>query len=218
MRRLFISDVHIGSEECRAAALLYVLKNYSYDLLVIVGDLFENGGKVMGDQPQLIDYLMANRHRIFYVFGNHDDHAIAEMLGMKCVKTYEWQTKKREKCCAIHGHHVHRFCFIFNAPWIDKLFSSFIWLLRKINIFGFSLSKWLDNRHQEFSNGILKSLKEWARRLKIKRLVYGHTHIPLHEKDGALEFVNCGNWVTDTCSFVVEDDDKIELCIVALRK
>ena len=69
---LVISDVHLGSPDCQALLLLEVLQRYDFELLIIVGDLYQ-WGQINDEQMEIVDFIRKIGHKnIVYIDGNHD--------------------------------------------------------------------------------------------------------------------------------------------------
>lgn len=81
LRAVWISDVHLGSRECRASLLLDFLRRTRCDVLYLVGDIidFESLRRDFYWPPSHTDVLRAilqksyEGTRVVYVPGNHDD-------------------------------------------------------------------------------------------------------------------------------------------------
>ena len=83
MKRLIISDTHIGSKYYNKNELLELLKNKEYDQLILNGDIIEflkvpTFTKEALEIASAIDY----DKEIIYVVGNHDI-ALAEIVGQE---------------------------------------------------------------------------------------------------------------------------------------
>ena len=220
---LLISDIHLGSNECNSRKLLEFLENCSYNILIILGDLYEEGQLINDEQFKIIGYLRKNRGKIIYIDGNHDpadESLVNEFIGISVKKKYEWSMSGK-KFCAIHGHQFDKFCFVFDSILMDKIFLHFMWLLKMINIFGFNAEKWLDSFHNNFANVIVKKAVKYAKRKKIDIIIFGHTHKPTEitfncKNDKKIEYFNCGGWIGDLCSYITIDENyKIELHLLA---
>ncbi len=217
---LIISDIHLGSEICKPEILLKVLRGYSYEKLIIVGDLYEEGGAINDQQFEVVKYLRENREKIEYVDGNHDPagESLAKIIGIDVAKRYEWEMHGK-KLCAMHGHQFDKLCFIFNVGLVDWLFVNSIKFLKMINFQLCNVSKWLDNFHNSLSVSFAKKAKKYAKKHKFDVIICGHIHKPLHftftDKKGSIEYFNCGSWVEDICSFItISESGEIKLHLV----
>ena len=209
---LIISDIHLGLEFCNAKVLLEILEGYSYQKLIIVGDLYERGGIINDEQFKVIKYLRENREKIIYIDGNHDpSDGLPNILGIDMVKKYEWSLGTK-RFCAMHGHQFDKWCFIFNEPLVDKIFSSILRFFKMINVQEFNVAKWFDSLHEKFSLHIANKAIKYAKRHKINIIICGHTHrlshVEFFDRNGcAIDYFNCGGWVEDLCSFITIDEN-----------
>jgi UDP-2,3-diacylglucosamine pyrophosphatase LpxH len=88
LRTAFISDVHLGTKECRADLLLDFLQHVHVETLVLVGDIVDRRSMSRSFfWPQshlnvLRAILSKARHgtRVIYIPGNHDE-AFRELGG-----------------------------------------------------------------------------------------------------------------------------------------
>ena len=73
MKRLIVSDTHIGSRFCKKDDLIKLLKQTKYDQLILNGDIIEFL-KIPTFTPLVIDLLNSVdfTKEIIYVIGNHD--------------------------------------------------------------------------------------------------------------------------------------------------
>ena len=212
---LLISDIHLGSENCHAKLLLGTLQGFDYERIIVIGDLYERGSFICDEQFEIVKYLRANRKKLIYIDGNHDPslrRVPDRVLGVKAIRKFKWQLGAK-RFYAIHGHQFDRFCFIFSEPLIDKMISCAILFLQRMDVRKFHVGRWIDNLHISYSRHVATRACNHARRRKADYIICGHTHRPgifslQSGKTGrAVEYVNCGSWVDDPCSFVTIDAD-----------
>ncbi|OGZ64555.1 MAG: hypothetical protein A3A98_03295 [Candidatus Staskawiczbacteria bacterium RIFCSPLOWO2_01_FULL_40_39] len=219
---LVISDIHLGSDICNAKMLLETLQSYEYRKLIIVGDLFQDGGVLNDEHFEVIKYLRAYREKIKCIDGNHDpveESLVNGVIGIHVVKKYHWEMNGK-KLCAMHGHQFDKWCFIFSEPFIDRFFLNFMWLLKMVTIKGWSLASWFESFHNEFSRRLADRAIKYARKKNIDMIICGHTHQPVHVKfrgkKSEVDYFNCGAWVENMCSFITIDKDcNIQLHLVS---
>ena len=74
MRRLIISDLHIGSMFSKENDILRILKNETYDELILGGDIidFIRIPKFTKKSLDIFNYLIKLNIPIIYIVGNHD--------------------------------------------------------------------------------------------------------------------------------------------------
>jgi len=206
---LVISDVHLASPYSNASKLLVTLKAHQYQLLIVVGDLHEDGGEIDEAQFELVTYLRENRSRLVYVDGNHDPseyNLIQRMIGVQVQRKHELLLSGK-RFCFLHGHQFDRMSFVFNYPFVDKLFNGTTALLKKVKVSGCDLGAWMDSFHSGFSDRLAKRALKYATRNGYDRIVCGHTHIPMYLIQGGIEYFNCGGWVGDLQTFLTIQED-----------
>ena len=88
LRSVFVSDVHLGSRDCRAAELLKFLESIEADFLFLVGDIVDFWSlrrsfywpEAHNEVLRAILAMAKEGTRVIYVPGNHDDN-IREFCG-----------------------------------------------------------------------------------------------------------------------------------------
>lgn len=210
---LVISDIHLGLESCQAGLLLKMLDSFYYEHLIVLGDLYERGRVICEEQFEVVKYLRQNRRRLVYVAGNHDyaaKNTIDPIIGARVVKSHKWQAGQK-RFVALHGHQFDKFCFIFSEPAIDRMISRAILFLQRIDSAKLHVAKWIDGLHGSYARHVAKRACRYAKRRKADVVICGHIHRPgrivfSSKKNGrAVEYFNCGSWVSNPCSFVAVD-------------
>ena len=76
---LIISDIHLGSKVSRSTVLLDTLKQYTFERLILLGDIFEdlNFKRLKSAHWELLSYIrrLSNDKtgvEIIWIAGNHD--------------------------------------------------------------------------------------------------------------------------------------------------
>ena len=91
LRSVFLSDVHLGSKDCRAKELLDFLAPVEADYLFLVGDIVDFWSlrrsfywpQEHNDVLRMILAKAREGTQVIYVPGNHDDN-IREFCGSQC--------------------------------------------------------------------------------------------------------------------------------------
>ncbi len=209
MKRLIISDTHIGSRFCRKKELLELIKTSQYDQLILNGDIIEflkvpTFTAMALEIAKAIDYSK----EIIYVVGNHDV-ALAnfigqDLYGIKFVDEYCFEESGRifkiehgdkYETGLVHKKYFMRFLSIFQD-----------FLERAFNV---DLTSWLTN---------LKIKKRKLKKLwdimdinaDVDVLVLGHLHIPevviwIDEDENIKTYVNSGDWVQHATYIEIND-------------
>lgn len=214
MKRVVISDTHIGSRYSQDEALIDFLKSQEYDQLILAGDIidFIKIPTFTKSLVAIIDSLDFSKE-IIYIVGNHDVSFLglveSEAFGIKFLDSYEFV----ENGVRIRIEHGDQYDTpIFSKGYIIKIISLFQdFLERKID---FDLGTWwstIEKRKRK-----LKSIWDiLSRNSKADVLILGHFHRPetitwSNESGETKTYVNCGDWVEHR-TWVLIEDGKVEL-------
>jgi len=223
MHTLIVSDVHLESADCRAELLLGLLQSWSFKALIIAGDLYANGGIIGDKQFELVRYLRKLRGKLIYVGGNHDfsrKRVVDRLIGVRPVKRYSWSMGQK-RFCVVHGHQFDRFCFVFSEPLIDRAISILFQLTQWMDPQKLHVSGWIERFRVKLSGHFARRARKFAKKYGVNSIICGHTHKPDHiaflsEKDGRIEYLNCGSWTDRVCSFVaIDESGQAKLCCVS---
>jgi UDP-2,3-diacylglucosamine pyrophosphatase LpxH len=227
VRTAFLSDIHLGSRECRAEEVLGFLDQTSMDELYLVGDIIDLWALKKGIYwPQshndvLRKILSKARHgtRVVYVPGNHDGlmRGLCENIFGKlevheeCIHT----TARGMRMLVLHGDRLDGAVKV--SRWLAWLGgAAYDTVLRTCHYFNL-VRRWLRLRHWSLVR-FLKSCVPNARRyidryeqaaalLARERgcdgVICGHIHHPaIRDIEGTL-YCNDGDWV-EHCTVLVE--------------
>jgi len=214
LKRVVISDTHIGSKFYKEEELYNFLESEEYDQLILNGDIIEflkiptfteGCMKII----KSVDY----GKEIIYIIGNHDralaQFADREMFGIRFLEQYEFESAGR-KFRIEHGDRYEG--GIVHYRTVMKIISVFQdFLERYLNL---DVSTWFNN---------LKINKRKIKRLwdiidlnnDVDVLIVGHTHIPeaviwIDENENIKTYVNSGDWVSHS-TYVEIDDGVVRL-------
>jgi UDP-2,3-diacylglucosamine pyrophosphatase LpxH len=231
-RTIFISDIHLGSKDCKADLLLDFLKHNSCNTLYLVGDIIDgwkiqqNKWKWKKSHSEVVRTLLklSKKTRIIYVVGNHDEF-IRPMLShgisfgkIEFVNKAEHIGINGKRYLVIHGDMFDGIGKI--APWLgflgDKLYdimldlnSKYNWIRHKFGFGYWSFSKVLKHKVKSAVDFIFeyeKNLVEYCKRKFYDGVVCGHTHSPTIKLVDDIIMINDGDFV-ESVSAVVEDFD-----------
>ena len=214
MKRLIISDTHIGSKFYKEEELYEFLSSVEYDQLILNGDIIEflkipTFTNWAMNLLKVVDYSK----EIVYIIGNHDrafaNFAGKEVFGIKFVEEYEFEENGR-KFRIEHGDKYEK--GIIHYRTVMKLVSIFQDFLERY--FNVDVSTWFNN---------LRINKRKIKRLwdiidlnsDVDVLIIGHTHIPeaviwIDENEKIKTYVNSGDWVSHA-TYVEIDDGVVRL-------
>jgi UDP-2,3-diacylglucosamine pyrophosphatase LpxH len=234
-RTLWISDLHLGTPGCQAAALLDFLKHTECETLFLVGDIIDGWQLKKGWYwPQahndVIQKIMRKARKgthVIYVPGNHDEGA-RQFCGLafgdirvESEAFHETLTGKR--LWVVHGDLFDG--VIQHAKWLayvgDTLYTMSLVLNRWFNRvrgrlgFGYwSLSQYLKQQVKNavsFISSYERVMIEEAQRRGCDGVVCGHIHkAEIREIDGTL-YCNDGDWVESLSALVETFDGELKV-------
>lgn len=225
VKSIFISDLHLGSGYTKSEQLLEKLKEYKYDNLFLVGDIFDGyrlkKWKWSTHDNKLIRKILKdvnNGINVVYVTGNHDEflreYTPINFNGIQIVDEYV-----HEDILVIHGDQFDS--FLKNKKWIYISGSLlYIFLLhlnetlskirRIFNLKPSSLSKRIKQSVKDHINTLIMfqtGAARYTKSLGLKKCVVGHTHIPSLEN----VYNNCGDWVECGSMIIQTYDGELKL-------
>ena len=94
MKRIIISDTHIGSKFYKSEELLSFLKSEEYDQLILAGDIIDFIKIPVFTERCMEVFNVINCERdVIYIAGNHDESLVnlvgKNFFGINFVKRYE---------------------------------------------------------------------------------------------------------------------------------
>lgn len=234
-RTIILSDIHLGTADCKVEEVTHFLKHTRCSKLILNGDIVDawaigRGHKWTREHTKCIRRLLkiAQRHdaEIIYLRGNHDDflrHYLPLQLdSLQFVEDYELETP-RGKYLVMHGD-------AFDAVTTHTRFLAVLGdigyqtLLRLNRLY----NKWRAWRGQEYYS-ISKAIKakvkqavshvgrfeDHLRDLAHKRgchgVICGHIHTPEDKMLDDVHYLNSGDWVESMTALVEHEDGRFEV-------
>jgi len=230
----WISDVHLGTRGCKAAALLDFLRSHEFDKLYLVGDLIDIWALRRGIYwPQEHNDVIQKLHRkgrkgceIIDVIGNHDEF-LAKFYGNFASVTLQQNdvqpTADGKRILVIHGHELDT--VVQNLGWLAHVGDVGYYVLMKFNgIVNFvrrrmGLGYWSLSAYvkAEVKNGVSfighfeESVVRYARDWNVDAVLCGHIHTPAIHALNSTGYFNTGDWVESCTALVEHYDGRIEL-------
>ena len=234
-RTLWISDVHLGTPGCQAAALLDFLRHTESETLYLVGDIID--GWQLRRQwfwPQshndVIQKLLRKARkgtRVIFVPGNHDEfarrYAQQTFGGIEVAKEWVHLTADGRRLWVLHGD---RFDGVIQcAKWLahvgDSLYGVTLALNAHLNSLRvrlglpyWSLSRYLKlkvKRAVSYVADFETAVSREARHRGVHGVVCGHIHhAELRDIDGIV-YANDGDWVESLTALAEHADGRLEL-------
>ncbi len=235
VRTVFISDVHLGMPDCKAAQASHFIRNILCDKLVMNGDIIDawhlkrQGGWNKSHTHfirTVLKKMEKENTQIIYLRGNHDDildRFIPIQLDNFLITGEHIHHTRKGDYLVVHGDgfdHVTT-----NHPWIAKLGGIGYNLLLRVNRFynwyrrvrgkeSFSLSRWVKLKVKSavsFVGKYEEQLQEFAKAKNCKGIICGHIHSPANKVVGDTHYLNSGDWVESLTAILEHDDGEFEV-------
>jgi len=210
MKRVIISDTHIGTKFYRSDKLLKFLQNVEYDELVLAGDIIDFIKIPVFTERcmEILDAIDNENKRIVYIVGNHDESLI-NLVGKKFfnvtfLRRYDFEEHGR-RFRIEHGDAYDK------GALHNKLFVLFLSVLQNLLEFTFNFdftTWWTEIQIKKHKlRSIINILRHHP---KIDVFIMGHTHIPealiwVNEDQTIKTYINAGDWVTHQTYVTVEE-------------
>ena len=237
-RSIFISDVHLGTKDCKAEALNNFLKHNTCETLYLVGDIIDawkikqNKWRWKQSHTKVVRRILGHAKRgtkVVYVIGNHDEFLrpyLSYGLGFGMVEI----TNQCEHIGADGKHYLVIHGDLFDgitrlAPWLsflgDKAYDVILsinnrynWFLHRIGLNYWSLSSFLKRKVKKAIDFIFqfeKNLATYCKKKGYDGVICGHIHhAEIKEIDG-VTYMNDGDWVESLTALVEHHDGRWEI-------
>ena len=235
LRAAFISDVHLGSRECRAAQLLDFLRSIEVDYLFLVGDIVDLWALRKNfywpqEHNEVFRALLGKAKagtRVIYIPGNHDEE-LREFCGsvfgkLEIHREFVHETADGRQLLVLHGDEFD--AVVKCSPWLAVLGSTMygflLWLNRCVNFARrrlglpyWSLATWLKLRIGNAARHVdafERAAAHVAARRGLDGIVCGHIHRATMRDVGGVDYCNDGDWVENCTAVVEEMSGRLEL-------
>ncbi|WP_115717403.1 UDP-2,3-diacylglucosamine diphosphatase [Gallaecimonas mangrovi] len=226
-RAVFLSDLHLGSKDCKADYLVALLKNLHCDKLYLLGDVIDlwamskrSHWPASHSQVLLeLERLAANGTHLLYIPGNHDAplrRFCGKSLNNLALARRGRHTLKDGRVLLLtHGDEfdaavcLGRFETLIGnlgydvLMWLNRLCQG---LRRRLGLPYWSLAGYLKRRigkAQAAINRYRQAAIAAAKQAGCDGVILGHIHQPALEHCEGLLYLNTGDFV-DSCSFIAE--------------
>jgi UDP-2,3-diacylglucosamine pyrophosphatase LpxH len=228
-RTIFISDVHLGTKDCKAEALNNFLKHHTCDTLYLVGDIIDawkiqqNRWRWKQSHTNVIRRVLGHAKRgtrVVYVAGNHDEFLrplIPYGIGFGQVEI----VNQAEHIGVDGRHYLVTHGDLFDGitritPWLsflgDRLYdfvlnlnSRFNWLRHRLGFGYWSLSKFLKYRVKKAVDFVFQfetNLTTYCRKKGYDGVICGHIHHAEIKDINGIRYMNDGDWVESLTALV----------------
>lgn len=234
-RTLWISDVHLGTPGCNAAALLDFLRRTECETLYLVGDIVDGWQlrrqwywpQAHNDVVQKVLRKARKGTRVVFVPGNHDEFARRYVGmtfgGIEVVDDHMHVTADGRRLWVTHGDLFDG--VVQCAPWLahvgDRLHDLALKVNRHFNSLRaraglpyWSLSRYLKakvKRAVSYVGDFEAALAQEARRRGADGVVCGHIHHAELRAIGGLVYANDGDWVESLTALAEHADGRLEI-------
>lgn len=209
MKRVIVSDTHIGTKFYKADALHEFLESTHCDELILAGDIIDFIKiPVFTERCLQIIEKMKEAKRVIYVVGNHDEGLMGvvgkKVMGVEFVKRYEFEEGGR-KFRIEHGDAYDK------GVIHNRIFVKFLSVIQNMLEFAFNFdftTWWTEIQIKKHKlRSIIHILRHHP---KIDVFIMGHTHIPealiwVDEDENIKTYINSGDWVTHQTYVTVND-------------
>jgi UDP-2,3-diacylglucosamine pyrophosphatase LpxH len=235
-KSVFLSDVHLGTPQCKSYLLLKFLKENSFDELYLLGDIVDIWAmKAKWYWPeehntvvQKILRLSRKGTKVVYITGNHDE-ALRQFLdenellnfgGIEITNHFFYVTELGKKYLLVHGDQydgaIRSYPLLY---WIgDKAYdvalkvnTVYNWWRKLFKLEYWSLSAYLKSKVKGAMAHVAKfdeiAVRE-CEKYSVDGMIYGHTHTPSSKNISGYHVVNSGDTV-ENCTFVAETEEGI---------
>ena len=234
-RTIILSDIHLGTADCKVEEVTHFLKYTRSEKLILNGDIIDawaigRGHRWSREHTKCVRRLLkiAQRHdaEIIYLRGNHDDflrhYLPLELDALRIVEEYVLETK-RGRYLVLHGD-------AFDAVTTHTRFLAVLGDIGYQTLLRFNrlYNRWRAWRGQEYYS-ISKAIKarvkqavshvgrfeDHLRDLAHKRgcagVICGHIHTPEDKMLGDVHYLNSGDWVESLTALVEHEDGRFEV-------
>ncbi|MDO5654197.1 MAG: UDP-2,3-diacylglucosamine diphosphatase [Brachymonas sp.] len=234
-RTVWISDLHLGTKGCQAAALLDFLKHTECETLYLVGDVVDGWQlrrhwywpQLHNDVVQKILRKVRKGTRVIFIPGNHDEFA-RKYLGLNfggIEVADEWlhETADGRKLWITHGDYFDG--VIQCAKWLayvgDNLYELALKLNSRLNRWRarmglpyWSLSSYLKHKVKRAVNYVSDfedAVAKEALRRGAHGVVCGHIHHAELREINGITYANDGDWVESLTALAEHADGRLEI-------
>jgi UDP-2,3-diacylglucosamine pyrophosphatase LpxH len=235
VKTLFLSDIHLGTRGCQAAALLGLLKYYDAETIFLVGDIIDGWRlKSVWHWPALHNVVLQKLlrkvrkgTRIVYIPGNHDEFMRAyvgeDFGGIEIAEEAIYELTDGRKALILHGDKFDM--VVRNMKWLallgDWAYDFAIVINRYLNFarrrFGMpywsfsAASKAMVKQAVSFIAAFEDAVVANAMQQGAQVVVCGHIHHAALRQIGLVTYVNCGDWVESRTAIAEHLDGHLEL-------
>ena len=235
VKTIILSDVHLGTFDCKIDQVNHFLKHTRCEKLILNGDIIDGWRlKRTGHWPKshtrfirlILRKMEKKNTEVIYLRGNHDD-VLAKFLpitfeNLQIVEDYVHVTPQGNYL-VLHGDVFDTITknFVFLAYVGDWGYRALMRLNRLFNAWRawrgleyYSLSKAVKARVKSAVSHVSKfedHIAELARSRGCMGVMCGHIHTAADKRLGDIHYLNSGDWVESLTAVVEHADGRFEL-------
>jgi UDP-2,3-diacylglucosamine pyrophosphatase LpxH len=235
VRTVILSDVHLGTPECKAAELNHFLRNVRCEKLILNGDIIDGwqlrrGGDWTKAHTHFIRIVLKMLEKrdteVVYLRGNHDD-VLGKFLPLDFENLRIVEDHIHEGLCGRY--------FVLHGDVFDTVTKNLVFLahlgdwgyqvLLKINRAYNAWRAWRGKEYWSLSKAIKARVKSavshvsqfeghiahLARQHHCVGVMCGHIHTPADKMIGDVHYLNSGDWIESLTAIVEHLDGRFEL-------
>jgi UDP-2,3-diacylglucosamine pyrophosphatase LpxH len=235
VRTIILSDVHLGTPDCKIEEVNHFLRYTRCDKLILNGDIIDGwqlrrAGQWTKAHTRFIRIVLKKLEKrdteVIYLRGNHDDILTAflplDFEKLRIVEDYEHEGPAG-RYLVLHGDVFDTITrnFVFLAHLGDWGYRALLGLNRAYNTWRrwrgleyWSLSKAIKARVKSAVSHVSKfedHIAALARSRGCGGVMCGHIHTPADKMLGEIHYLNSGDWVESLTAIVEHLDGRYEL-------
>ena len=234
-KTIFISDLHLGTENSKVKEVMHFLRNTRCERLVLNGDIIDGwqlnrGSLWTSEHTKFLRFILKRIEKktldVIYLRGNHDD-ILSRFLPMQfgslsIVEDFVHESKSG-RYLVLHGDVFDTITknFVFLAHLGDWGYKFLMSLNRWYNKYRawrgkeyYSLSKAIKAKVKaavNFVSSFEEKITKLAQAKECTGVICGHIHTPDNKKIGGLHYLNSGDWVESLSAIVEHSNGKMQL-------
>ncbi len=235
VKTVILSDVHLGTSDCRVEEVNHFLKHVRCEKLILNGDIIDGwqlrrSGSWTKQHSRFIRIVLKMLEkrdtRVIYLRGNHDD-ILARFLplqfeNLEIVEQHIHEGVER-RYLVLHGDVLD--AITMKMVWLSHLGDFGYHLLMRLNrvynryrawrgLEYYSISKAIKARVKGAVNFVSKfedQIVDLARRHDCTGVMCGHIHTAADKTIAGIHYLNSGDWVESLTALVEHHDGRFEL-------
>ncbi|MEM7792530.1 MAG: UDP-2,3-diacylglucosamine diphosphatase [Verrucomicrobiota bacterium] len=234
-KTIFLSDVHLGTPDCKIDEVNHFLKHTHCETLILNGDIIDGWslarkGGWTEKHTRFIRLVLKKLEKrgteVLYLRGNHDDiltQFLPLFFGKLRIVNEHIHKGVKGDYLVVHGDGFD--AVTMNHKWLAILGDIGYQTLLKINrVYNkyrswrgkeyFSLSKAIKARVKSavsFVGNYEEQLQNFARKRNCSGIICGHIHTPDNKMVGDIHYLNSGDWVESLTALVEYEDGNFEV-------